>query len=105
MGDLRLARCLQGGGVFVYFGTVVTITSSSIYGNTAKTFYGSGSINGHVRAHVHKFPLPMGDSPFAPCLQGGGVFVQGGHSFGRVTISSCTISWNTADQVRAHVQK
>ena len=34
------------------------------------------------------------------CLQGGGVFVQGG----TVTLSSCTISGNTAFSVRAHLQ-
>eukprot|EP00900_Chrysochromulina_parva_P011761 jgi/Chrpa1/20586/Chrysochromulina_OHIO_Genome00022374-RA len=35
------------------------------------------------------------------CLQGGGVYVQGG----TVTLSSCTISGNTAYSVRAHLQK
>jgi hypothetical protein len=45
-------RCLQGGGVYVGFGTV-TITSSSITGNTAY---------GYVRAHVQEFPL-------SPCHQ------------------------------------
>ena len=49
-----------------------------------------------------KFPIaPMGDSRFARCLQGGGVAVWGG----TVTISSCTISGNTAGSVRAHAQK
>jgi hypothetical protein len=44
----------------------------------------------------------MGDSRFARCLQGGGVYV----SSGTVTISSCTISGNTAaDIVRAHIEK
>ena len=47
MGDSRVACCLQGGGVYVSSGTV-TITSSSIYGNTAKG----------VRAHIHYFPSP-----------------------------------------------
>jgi hypothetical protein len=47
MGDSRFARCLQGGGVYVSSGTV-TITSSSIYGNTAYS----------VRAHPQKFPMP-----------------------------------------------
>jgi hypothetical protein len=42
----------------------------------------------------------MGDSPFARCLQGGGVYVGGG----TVAISSCTISENTASGVRAHDQ-
>ena len=36
----------------------------------------------------------------ARCLQGGGVFVYGG----TVTISSCTISGNSANLVRAHAQ-
>ena len=43
---------------------------------------------------------PMGDSHFARCLQGGGVFVQGGS----VTFDSCTITGNTATYVRAHPQ-
>jgi hypothetical protein len=47
MGNSRFARCLQGGGVYVSYGTV-TITSSSIYGNAAYT----------VRAHDRKFPSP-----------------------------------------------
>jgi hypothetical protein len=51
MGDSRFARCLQGGGVYVSSG-MVTITSSSIYGNTAYS----------VRAHDQKFPLPQWES-------------------------------------------
>ena len=48
------------------------------------------------------FPSPpMGNSRFARWLQGGGVAVFGG----TVAISSCTISGNTATNVRAHVQK
>jgi hypothetical protein len=47
MGDSCFAHCLQGGGVSVYSGTV-TITSSSIYGNTASA----------VRDQVQKFPSP-----------------------------------------------
>jgi hypothetical protein len=43
----------------------------------------------------------MGNSRFARCLQGGGIRVDGG----TVTISSCTISGNTAYYVRAHPQK
>jgi len=42
---------------------------------------------------------PMGDSSFARCLQGGGVYVGGG----TVAISSCNITGITA--VRAHAQK
>ena len=41
-----MARCLQGGGVFVSSGTVA-ISSCTISGNTAI-----------VRAHVQKFPAP-----------------------------------------------
>ena len=57
---------------------------------------------GNVRAsHACKLPIvPMGDSRFARCLQGGGVFVRAG----TVAISSCTISGNTVSSVRAHVQ-
>ena len=44
----RFACCLQGGGVYVSSGTV-TITSSSITGNTAY----------YVCAHVLKFPSPQ----------------------------------------------
>ena len=48
-----------------------------------------------------KLPIAlMGDSRFARCLQGGGVSVWGG----TVTISSCTITGNTASSVRAHTQ-
>jgi hypothetical protein len=43
---------------------------------------------------------PIGDSRFAFCLQGGGVYVRGG----TVTISSCAITGNTAIIVRAHAQ-
>ncbi len=49
-----------------------------------------------------KVPIaPMGDSRFARCLQGGGVYNAGGS----VTIDSCTITGNTALYVRAHPQK
>jgi hypothetical protein len=49
MGNSCFAHCLQGGGVHVSSNTrAVTITSSSIYGNTAQ----------YVRAHVQKFPSP-----------------------------------------------
>ena len=56
-GRLTFACCLQGGGVYVYSGTV-TITSSSIYGNTA-TFV--------VRAHAQIPHRPDGGKiPHAP---------------------------------------
>jgi hypothetical protein len=44
-GKLTIACCMQGGGIYVSSGTV-TITSSSISGNTAN----------YVRAHAQKFP-------------------------------------------------
>ena len=91
MGDSRVARCLQGGGVYVNSGTVA-ITSSSIYGNTR--------VNG-VRAHIYDFPSPMGDSRFAHCLQGGGVYVASG----TVTLTSSTIYGNTVNGVRTHARK
>jgi hypothetical protein len=81
------ARCLQGGGVHLNSGTV-TITSSSIFGNTAYD----------VRAHL---PIAViGDSHFARCLQGGGVHVNSD----TVTITSSSIYGNTAYWVRAHLQ-
>jgi hypothetical protein len=49
----RFARELQGGGVNVQGGTVA-VSSCTISGNTAT----------YVRAHVQKFPLPMGDLTF-----------------------------------------
>ena len=50
-----------------------------------------------------KVPIaPMGDSHFARCLQGGGVFVDRG---GSVTFDSCNITGNTAYDVRARAQK
>jgi hypothetical protein len=55
----------------------------------ALIFKSSQCPNGRLKSH------------FAPCLQGGGVFVQQG---GSVTIDSCTISGNAAS-VRVHVQK
>ena len=42
----------------------------------------------------------MGDSHFARCLQGGGVFVQSG----TVSFLLCTITGNSAGHVRAHAQ-
>jgi hypothetical protein len=51
MGDSRFARCLQGGGVYVYGGTV-SIVNSQIYSNTASI----------VRADVQNFPSPQWDA-------------------------------------------
>jgi hypothetical protein len=95
------ARCLQGGGVYVNSGTV-TITSSSIHGNTAFIY---------VRAHVQKIPLSRweitsrsffaGDSRFARCLQGGGFQNSWG---GTVSIVNSQIYSNTANYVRADVR-
>ncbi len=128
MGDSRFACCLQGGGVYVSSGTVA-ITSSSITGNTAgvyvraklPTFKSShrplgkllthaprltlaqlrtlrSTTAGTCRRELENFPWPQWETHvFARCLQGGGVAVFGG----TVTISSCTISGNTAFSVRA----
>ena len=54
-------------------------------------------------AETSKVPIaPMGFSHILRvCLQGGGVFVNSG----TVTFSSCTITGNTARDVRAHAQK
>jgi hypothetical protein len=57
MGDSRFACCLQGGGVYVGSGTV-TITSSSIYGNTGY----------YVRDQVQKFPSPRWENRGRACL-------------------------------------
>ena len=90
--------CLQGGGIFVQGGTV-TFSSCTITGNTASA----------VRAHVQNFPSPRWENalprwdfhmPRALCFQAGGVYLSGG----TVTFSSCTITGNTADYVRAHPQ-
>jgi hypothetical protein len=77
-----------GGGVYVSSGTV-TITFSTISGNTAYNYYGGGvavwggtvtisscTISGNTASHNG---------------EGGGVFIV----FGSVTIDSCTISGNT----------
>ena len=48
MGDSRLARFLQGGGVKVDGGGLVTVDSCTITGNTAY----------YVRAHAPNFPSP-----------------------------------------------
>jgi hypothetical protein len=50
MGDSRLARCLQGGGVFVDAGSTVSIVNSQVYSNRA----------GYVRA-LQNFPSPRRD--------------------------------------------
>jgi hypothetical protein len=56
MGDSRFARFLQGGGVYVYSGTV-TISSCIISGNTASA----------VRAHVQNFPSPRWETHVCFC--------------------------------------
>jgi hypothetical protein len=57
---------------------------------------------GTCHRDLAKFPSPRWETHVcsAFCLQGGGVYVGGG----TVTISSCTISGNTAIGVRAHAQ-
>ena len=126
--DLRF--CLQGGGVYVQGGSV-TFSSCTITGNTAH----------YVRAHAQKFPSPRWEFlltgpldshlsiridiwfyqgyvrashacklPIAPMgfshvlrlrLQGGGVYIEGG----TVSFSSCSMTGNSAQYVRAHAQK
>ena len=51
---------------------------------------------------LQKFPSPRWDFHMfcALCLQGGGVYINGG----TVSFSSCTINGNTAPYVRAHAQ-
>jgi hypothetical protein len=108
MGDSRFARCLQGGGVAVGSGTVI-ISSCTISGNTASGVHTRAqnfpsAPMGKLLTRLPRFKSShclVGDSRFAPCLQGGGVVVFGG----TVAISSCTISGNIADNVRAHVRK
>ena len=82
----RFARCLQGGGVYFQSGTV-TITSSSIYGNT-----------GRVRAHVQNYPSPCwGIHTFcAMCLQGGGGVAIRLYPGGIVSIVNCRVYSNQA---------
>ena len=71
----------------------MSIVNSQIYSNTDDS----------VRTHVQKFPsprwencAPMGDSRFARCLQGGGVYVNGG----TVSIVNSEIYSNTNTYVR-----
>ena len=87
---------LQGGGVYVYGGSV-TFSSCTITGNSA----------GYVRAHAQKFPSPRWDFHMfcALCLQGGGVYISSSGTSGTVSFSLCTINGNTAPYVRAHAQK
>jgi hypothetical protein len=50
-GRLTFARCLQGGGVYVFSGGTVSIVNSQIYSNTAT----------YVHAHAQNFPSPPWD--------------------------------------------
>ena len=120
----------QGGGVYVQGGTVA-ISSCTISGNSATNvcahapkfpsprweFLLTCPIDSHLSiridiwfyqgyvcaSHACKLPIaPMGFSHVSRlCLQGGGVYI----SSGTVTFSSCTITGNTANYVRAHAQK
>jgi hypothetical protein len=47
----------------------------------------------------------MGDSRFARCLQGGGVYVRDDYGGGTVSIVNSQIYSNTAPEVRPHLQK
>eukprot|EP00900_Chrysochromulina_parva_P006723 jgi/Chrpa1/16051/Chrysochromulina_OHIO_Genome00018894-RA len=76
----------NGGGVFInsnYYYSTVTLSTCTITGNAVYT---------SVRAHTQNLPSPPWETHVALCLQGGGVFVLSG----RVIISSCTISENSA---------
>jgi len=128
-GDSRVARCLQGGGVYVQGGTVA-ISSSTISGNSAGSVRAHALKNSHcpdgkiadVLASTHtlaqlrtlrsttvctchrdleNFPSPHGKLTIARCLQGGGVYIDSGS----VTITSSSIHGNSAFYVRAQVQK
>ncbi len=57
MGDSRFARCLQGGGVDVAYGSV-SIVNSQIYSNTAN----------YVRADIRKFPSPRWENALLTCF-------------------------------------
>jgi hypothetical protein len=122
MGHSSFALCLQGGGVFVVFGSNVTITSSSIYGNTASLSQGGGIrvnqgsvslINcqvhsnqaSSVRALMFKSShRPDGRLTFCSLfLQGGGVAISVWG--GTVSIVNSQIYSNTAtNDVRADVR-
>jgi hypothetical protein len=126
MGDSSFARCLQGGGVAVFGGTV-SIVNSQIYSNTAPL--GAGvyvASSTSVPAVTITSSLITGNTANSASSGGGGVIVSGGRVAissctisgntasqgggvtvygGTVTISSCTISGNTAGLVRAHPQK
>jgi hypothetical protein len=56
MGDSRIARCLQGGGVYVY-GSTVSIVNSQIYSNTAT----------YVRTDIRNFPSPPWENALLTC--------------------------------------
>eukprot|EP00900_Chrysochromulina_parva_P004464 jgi/Chrpa1/14018/Chrysochromulina_OHIO_Genome00000092-RA len=99
MGDSCLPRCLQGGGVVVYSGTV-SIVNSQVYSNHPT----------NVRAHAQNFPSPpwethgggvavlggtvsiVNSQIYSNTAIGGGVFV----SSGTVMITSSSITGNTA---------
>jgi hypothetical protein len=114
----------HGGGVAVVQGTV-SIVNSQVYSNQATsvrahsqkfpskiadmlalshacTLAIRSTSGGAWRGDLEKFPSPRWETHVcsARCFQGGGVRVDGG----TVTISSCTISGNTA-LVRIHAQK
>ena len=70
--------------------------------HACKTTNASVNNSMYVPQRPSKIPIaPMGDSHFARCLQGGGVFVDGG---GSVTFDSCNITGSTAQDVRARAQ-
>jgi hypothetical protein len=128
-----LHLCLQGGGVYIAYGSgTVTISSSTISSNTAGSVRQALPANPHrpdgkvadvlapthacttanasvnyrrcVQQRLKTSHRPDGIFTYSYvsrlCLQGGGVYLNGG----TVSLSSCTITGNTAILVRAHAQ-
>ena len=119
-----LRVCLQGGGVFVNSGTVtfshcaITVNYAAVRAHFQNFPSPGGKIADELDSRLRNCERSgqlqrvraaeslksshrsMGDSHFARCLQGGGVYVAGG----RVAITSCTISGHTVGLVRAHAQ-
>ena len=89
-GRLMFCSFLQGGGVYVYSGTV-TMTSCSITGNTA---------SGSVRAHVQNFPWPDGKIADKLVLTHACTTANASINYSRYVPqrpSKVPIAWKTAD--------
>ena len=72
MGDSCLPRCLQGGGVVVYSGTV-SIVNSQVYSNHPT----------NVRAHAQNFPSPPWETHVCLLFAGRRCCCLGRHSVNR----------------------